>query len=169
MAATPNLPDDVLRSNPAVEISGPDDLRESVSGPDDEAAAEARFGSPPIGRKLCAIKPPNADEPKESNEADQPPEETDVLEDNFRYDTDKYQRVLEKAIRSVAYLLEWQSDVSDGDIPGFVALGLAKPLRDCAKQSRYLFSLDDFRHAGKATGFDSKDVEVLIRALRPRD
>jgi hypothetical protein len=55
---------------------------------------------------------------------------------------------LEKAIRSIAYLLEWGSTLGNEPMNGNAANGLHYLLHKCADETRWLFTLDDLKEAG---------------------
>jgi hypothetical protein len=55
---------------------------------------------------------------------------------------------LEKAIRSIAYLLEWGSALGNEPMNGNAANGLHYLLDKCADEARGLFTLDELKKAG---------------------
>lgn len=61
----------------------------------------------------------------------------------------------QKAICSVAYLLEWTAKSDDQPIDGTVADGLASLLRKCAVATGRMFTIVDLR----AAGGDPKELE----------
>jgi len=61
----------------------------------------------------------------------------------FNQNTAKNTFDLEKAIRSVAYLLDWYGQAGNEPVPGRVAQGLSETLNHCAEEIRWLFTWDD--------------------------
>jgi hypothetical protein len=92
-------------------------------------------------------------------------EPSDHLADAFYYSQNEIQKDLEKVILSVAFLLDWRSDSGNHDIPAMVALGFSMLLKECAEQSRFLYSLEDVRRAAWGAGIDGDKHKKLSNQL----
>lgn len=72
---------------------------------------------------------------------------------------------LEKAIRSVSYLLAWHAQIGNAPVPGFVAQGLSETLDHCAEELRHLFTWDDIFALGGNPGDVLRAKEAAGHAL----
>lgn len=73
----------------------------------------------------------------------------------------------QRAIQSVAFLMEWAIDVGNEDLDGPLAFGLSQALRLCAKKVGGLYELDDIQNEIEASGGDwDKSPAIACRRGR---
>lgn len=71
-----------------------------------------------------------------------------TLDEAFDYSQDSNTLDLEKAIRSISFLLDWGSEGGNKPLNATLALGLAQAANQCAEDAGDLYDSDDIYRLG---------------------